>query len=77
MSFQITPKRWSPKPSKYDPVFNESYLEGARHYEVTILPARPRKPRDKAWTTDYTSWWIGNEPVMELNNPGFLGDPVT
>ncbi|KJE76694.1 Mu transposase domain-containing protein [Ferrimicrobium acidiphilum] len=48
MSFQTTPKRWSPKPSKYDPVFNESYLEWARHYEVTILPARPRKPRDKA-----------------------------
>ncbi len=71
------PKAVVIKPSKYDPVFNESYLEWARHYEVTILPARPRKPRDKAWTTDYTSWWIGNEPVMELNNPGFLGDPVT
>lgn len=34
-------------------------------------------PAVKAWTTNYTSWWIGNEPVMELNNPGFLGDPVT
>ena len=36
------------KTSKYDPVFNQSYLEWARHYEVTIIPARPRKPRDKA-----------------------------
>ncbi len=42
------PKAVVIKPSKYDPVFNESYLEWARHYEVTILPARPRKPRDKA-----------------------------
>ncbi|MEX6430995.1 IS21 family transposase, partial [Ferrimicrobium acidiphilum] len=39
------PKAVVIKPSKYDPVFNESYLEWARHYEVTILPARPRKPR--------------------------------
>ncbi len=36
------------KTSKYDPVFNQSYLEWARHYEVTIVPARPGKPRDKA-----------------------------
>ena len=42
------PKAVVIKVSKYDPVFNESYLEWARHYEVTILPARPRKPRDKA-----------------------------
>ena len=43
------PKAVVIKASKYDPVFNESYLEWARHYEVTILPAsRPRKPRDKA-----------------------------
>lgn len=37
------------KASKYDPVFNQSYLEWARHYEVTIVPARPRKPRDKSY----------------------------
>ncbi len=42
------PKTVVIKTSKYDPVFNENYLEWARHYEVTILPARPRRPRDKA-----------------------------
>ena len=36
------------KASKLDPVFNQSYLEWARHYDVTIIPARPRKRRDKA-----------------------------
>ena len=43
------PKPIVTKASKYDPVFNESYLEWARHYEVTIVPARPRKPRDKSY----------------------------
>lgn len=30
------------------PIINRSYLELARHYDVTILPARPYKPKDKA-----------------------------
>ncbi len=42
------PKPVVTKTSKYDPVFNQTYLEWARHYEVTVLPARPGKPRDKA-----------------------------
>jgi transposase len=36
------------KPSFYDPEINRSYARMAAHYEVGILPARPRKPRDKA-----------------------------
>ena len=32
----------------YEPDINPTYLEMARHYGVAILPARPRKPRDKA-----------------------------
>lgn len=35
-------------PHRYDPDINMTYLEMARHYGVTVLPARPRKPRDKA-----------------------------
>lgn len=35
-------------PCRYDPVLNPSYAEFARHYSTSILPARPRKPRDKA-----------------------------
>ena len=34
------------KPSFYDPEVNRSYTGMAAHYEVGILPARPRKPRD-------------------------------
>ncbi|MHB1988263.1 MAG: IS21 family transposase [Acidimicrobiales bacterium] len=35
-------------PSRHDPVINRDYLEWARHYGTTIVPARVRKPRDKA-----------------------------
>ena len=36
------------KASFYDPEINRSYGMMAAHYGVGILPARPRKPRDKA-----------------------------
>lgn len=32
----------------YDPELNISYRHMARHYGTTIIPARPKKPRDKA-----------------------------
>src|ERR1700686_815815 len=32
----------------YDPHVNRTYTEMAAHYETAVLPARPRKPRDKA-----------------------------
>ncbi|HUW80261.1 MAG TPA: IS21 family transposase [Acidocella sp.] len=32
----------------YEPAVNRSYTEMAAHYDTAILPARPRKPRDKA-----------------------------
>lgn len=34
--------------SRYEPRLNPAYLEMARHYGMVILPARARKPRDKA-----------------------------
>ena len=35
-------------PCFYEPVLNPSYADWAEHYQVAVLPARPRKPRDKA-----------------------------
>lgn len=32
----------------YDPQVNRSYAEMAAHYDTAVLPARPRRPRDKA-----------------------------
>ena len=42
------PKAAVTKPSKYDPDLNPTYAELARHYEAVVIPARPRRPRDKA-----------------------------
>lgn len=33
---------------RYEPELNRTYLELAAHYGCAIIPARPRKPRDKA-----------------------------
>ncbi len=35
-------------PDRYDPDINATLLDLASHYETAIIPARPRKPRDKA-----------------------------
>ncbi len=35
-------------PCRYEPGINRSYQEFAEHYGVAVLPARPKKPRDKS-----------------------------
>lgn len=35
----------------YDPQVNRTYADMAAHYGAALLPARPKKPRDKAWTS--------------------------
>jgi len=35
-------------PCRYEPGLNGSYQEFAEHYGVAVIPARPKKPRDKA-----------------------------
>ena len=32
----------------YEPQVNRTYAEMAAHYDTAVLPARPRRPRDKA-----------------------------
>ena len=33
---------------RYDPDLNPTYQEFAMHYDVGVVPARPRHPKDKA-----------------------------
>ncbi len=33
---------------RYEPVLNRTYEETARHYGSTVIPARPKSPKDKA-----------------------------
>jgi transposase len=42
------PKSGITKAYFYEPAVNRSYAEMAAHYDTAIVPARPRKPRDKA-----------------------------
>ena len=35
-------------PCRYEPDLNPTYLDLARHYGTTVIPARPGRPRDKA-----------------------------
>jgi hypothetical protein len=35
-------------PHRYEPEINATYAEMAQHYRTAIVPARPRKPKDKA-----------------------------
>lgn len=36
------------KACHFEPMVNRSYIDLARHYGTAVLPARPRRPRDKA-----------------------------
>ncbi len=36
------------QPCRYEPILHRTYQEMAAHYGTVVLPARPKKPRDKA-----------------------------
>ena len=42
------PKSGVTKPCRYEPDLNPTYQDMATHYNVAIIPARVRKPKDKA-----------------------------
>jgi transposase len=48
--------------SRYDPQLNPEYRDLAEHYAVAVLPARVRKPRDKAKVE--TAVLIGQRRVL-------------
>src|ERR1039457_251582 len=38
-------------PSYYEPDLNPTYQDLGKHYSVTIIPARPYRPREKAYVS--------------------------
>lgn len=59
------------KPNLYEPVLNPAYADLARHYGVAVIPARPRRPRDKAKVEQgvlLAERWI--LPVPARQDPG-------
>ena len=56
----------------YDPAINRTYADMAAHYDTAIIPARPRKPKDKAKVEAavlLAERWI----VARLRNRRFFG----
>jgi transposase len=43
-------------PKYYEPIINSAYWELAQHYEVAIVPARSRKPKDKPAVEKSVGW---------------------
>ena len=42
------PKTGVTRPCRYEPELNPTYLEMAKHYGTVVIPARVKKPKDKA-----------------------------
>lgn len=59
------------KNSKDEVTINKSYQEMAEHYGTAILPARPRKPKDKAFV-EGTVGAISRYIIASLRNQEFL-----
>jgi transposase len=60
------------RPHRYEPEINATYAELAQHYGTAVVPARPRKPKDKAVVEGgvlITQRWI----LACLRNRRFFG----
>ena len=61
---------------RYEPDLNRTYHEMAQHYSIAVLPARPYKPRDKAYVSycplsrlcKGESWLLGPSASVTLDN---------
>jgi len=53
--------------SLYDPQINQAYLALARHYQLAIMPARIKKPKDKP-TVESGVGWLETWLLEWLNN---------
>jgi len=57
-------------PDLFDPVITKTYQEMAAHYGITIVPARPRKPRDKNFVEN-TVGNISRRIIAAIRNEHF------
>ncbi|PIG97907.1 hypothetical protein CS542_06625 [Pedobacter sp. IW39] len=59
------------KADRYEPDVNRSLEDFANHYNITVVPARPRKPRDKALVENQVKL-IYNRVYARLRNRQFF-----
>jgi len=62
------------RPRYYEPMINSAYWELARHYQVAIVPARVRKPKDKP-VVEQTVGWLETWLLGKLRNQRFFSFP--
>jgi transposase len=79
----VVPDNWKTavnRACRYMPDVNVTYQEMAAHYGVAVVPARPRKPRDKVHVSYCTLFRLGNgehwlsraTTAMPFDNCGIL-----
>lgn len=57
---------------RYEPVLNPAYARLAEHYGTAIVPARVRRPRDKALAENSVRF-VANQVAAVLRNRRFVG----
>lgn len=59
------------KHTNYDSSINSTYLEWAEHYGIAVIPARVRKPKDKA-SVEGSVGWLETWVLARLRNSQFF-----
>jgi len=59
------------KTDRYEPEINRSLEDFANHYNITVIPARPRKPKDKALVENQVKL-VYNRVFAKLRNRQFF-----
>lgn len=59
------------KPDRYEPEINRALEDFANHYHITVIPARPRKPKDKALVENQVKL-VYNRVYARLRNRQFF-----
>jgi len=59
------------KPDRYEPQLNEAYLEFSEHYGTVIIPARVKRPRDKA-VVEGTVGFVTRRIIADLYGQKFF-----
>ena len=59
-------------PSYYEPDLNPTYRDVGEHYGMAIIPARPYRPRDKAYVSYCTLSGARNVETRLLRLPASL-----
>lgn len=58
-------------PQYYEPIINSAYWELAQHYEAAIIPARVKRPKDKA-AVEQTIGWLETWLLGKLRRQEFF-----